>query len=104
MVILLFCIIVIVFIAIMCIPTLYCYVFLHKEWKQWEYFLKNVDKFKFSEYGLFEEIYIWGEYRAIVWRNGTCSIHKDVDCILGTFDQYHSRKLARELKMLNSED
>ena len=92
------------FIAVICIPTFYCYVFLHKEWKLWEYFIKNVDRFKFSEYGLFEEVYVWGEYRAIVWKNGTCSIHKDIDCVLGTFDQYHSRKLARELKMLNSED
>ena len=77
---------------------LYCYVFEHKDWKLWNYFIKNYDKFKFVEHGCLSDVYTFEDYYAHVWKNdGTVSIHKEGECILCSFIECKSKEFKKLL-------
>lgn len=81
----------------------YCYIFEHKDYKRWEYFLSIADKFKFtyrSEQGIHFE---YDNYEAIVWNSGYTSIHlkkhseNENSCILSGFFKKHSLCMTKKL-------
>lgn len=80
--------------------TMYCYVYLHEDWKLWQYFIKG---FKFHyEYTIQETLVFideYGVYKANVYPNGLCSIHNNYDnsCICCDFNKRLSRKMAKRL-------
>lgn len=77
---------------------LYCYVFEHKDWKLWNYFIKNYDQFKFEEHGILSDVYTFGDYYAHVWKHdGGVSVHKGVECILCSFIECKSKEFKKLL-------
>ena len=75
------------------------YIYHHKEWKTWKYFIKNADKFQIDHIINKNEVYIWEQYKAIIWEDGLCSIHiKDGECIVSTFIEKLSKQMAKKLK------
>lgn len=76
----------------------YYFIFCNKEWKQWNYFIKNADKFEFVEE--FDGIlyFKFENYKAIIWENGLTSIHSDVQCLLCTYFESKSRKMTKLLE------
>lgn len=81
------------------IPFTCNYIFHHKEWKTWKYFIKNADKFQIDHIINQHEVYIWEQYKAIIWEDGLCSIHiKDGECIVSTFIEKLSKQMATKLK------
>lgn len=81
------------------IPSTYNYIFNHEEWKAWKYFIKNADKFQIGGSIIKNEVYIWEQYKAIIWENGLCSIHKENgECIVCAFNKKLSKQMAAKLK------
>lgn len=81
------------------IPSTYYYIFQHKEWKAWKYFIKNADKFQIEYIISGNEIYVWEQYKAVIWENGLCSIHtENGECIVCTFNKNLSKQMAVKLK------
>lgn len=79
------------------IPSTYNYIFEHEDWKAWKYFIKNADKFQIDIDK--DEVYIWEQYKAIIWENGLCSIHKENgECIVCTFNKKLSKQMAAKIK------
>lgn len=84
---------------ILSIPTTCNYIYFHKDWKAWKYFVKNADKFQIKDVIGKVEIYVWEQYEAVIWENGLCSIHtKDCECIVDRFNKKLSKKMAAKLK------
>lgn len=83
------------------IPTACNYIYFHKEWKTWKYFIKNADKFEFAYIADTIKVYTWKEYRAIIWADGLCSIHdNNSKCIAISTNEKLSKQMARKLDML----
>lgn len=81
------------------IPSTYNYIFNHEEWKAWKYFIKNADKFQIGYVNSTCAIFIWGQYEAIIWEDGLCSIHtENGECIVCTFNKKLSKQMAAKLK------
>lgn len=78
---------------------LFCFLFLHKEWKLWRKYIKDYKSFYFDKKVSDAYLYIQrdSDIHAWVWSDGSCSIHDDNQCILCTFDKYHSKKMAKLL-------
>ena len=76
----------------------YYFIFENKDWKQWNYFIKNADKFEFVEE--FEGIlyFKFGDYKAVIWKNGLTSIHSGVQCLSSTYMESKSRKMTKLLE------
>lgn len=82
------------------IPSTYNYIFNHKEWETWKYFIKNADKFQIGYINSTIAIYIWEQYTPIIWENGLCSIHtENGECITSTFNEKLSKQMAAKLKL-----
>lgn len=85
---------------------LYCRFYLRKEWKLWEDVCKNLDNAVFvSKYiDSYASNYKFSldlngkTYNIIYWIDeGTVSVHDDIDCILSTFDSYHTNIAADKI-------
>ena len=78
---------------------LYCYFFEHTLWNRWKMYIKNIDKFEYSESFLNTHRFILPntDISAYVWIDGTCSIHYKTGCICCSFDKYHCNKMKRLL-------
>ena len=78
---------------------LYCYFFYNKEYKLWENYIKDIDKFKYHERCLigYEFIIPNTNILAYVWDDGRCSIHNGTKCVCCSFDEYHSNKMKKLL-------
>lgn len=80
--------------------TTYNYIWLHKEYKMWNYYNKHADDFRFLE--KVNDAYYFendlNEY-AIVWKNGSCTIHNATTCLctLCAFYKRGSMKMAEKL-------
>lgn len=84
---------------ILSIPTAYNYIYCHKDWKAWRYFIKNADKFQIEFIISKSEVYIWEQYKAVIWEDGLCSIHtEDGECIVSRFNEKLSKQMADKLK------
>ena len=92
------------------IPGVYMFLYAHEEWKYWNEFSRNVDKFEYE--GLYEgdgksHVFIWEHYKAIVWVgdfgsydfDGYASVHSgDREEVLATmFWRTKSKKFADKL-------
>lgn len=91
---------------------LYCYIFEHKMYKLWEYYLDNVDAiipnpedswyYNNSNLNIYHtKHFITHDNKNLTyWGNeDTVSIHeKNHDCILSTFDKYHNKLMVKALK------
>lgn len=86
-------------IIILSIPTTCNYIYFHKDWKAWKYFIKNADKFQI-EYVIGKvEVYMWEQYEAVIWDDDLCSIHtENGECIVCTFNKKLSKQMAAKLK------
>ena len=102
--------------------TSYCFVFLRREWRQWEELIKNKDKITFNRHYVFDNNSWLDNYEFIgemygkkvmvkYWERkpaGAVSVFtiENDDCILCSFDQYHVRKmqsiLEKEIAALNA--
>ena len=81
------------------IPSAYNYIFEHEEWKVWKYFIKNAEKFQIEYIIDKAEVYIWEQYKAIIWEDGLCSIHtENGECLACTFNKKLSKQMAAKLK------
>lgn len=93
--------------------TSYCFVFLHREWRQWEELIKNEDKIVLESHNVFDnnprsnnyeftgEIY-GKKVRVKYWEHASArdvSVHnlKNSVCILCPFDKYHVKKMRKVL-------
>ena len=86
-------------IGLIIIPSTYNYIFNHEEWKAWKYFIKNADKFQIEYVIDKDEVYIWEQYKAVIWKSGLCSIHtENGECIVCTFNKKLSKQMAAKLK------
>lgn len=80
--------------------TLYCYVYLREDWKNWQYFIKGFKfHYKYTILGTLVFIEEYGVFSANVWPNGLCSIHNNYDnsCICSAFNKKLSRKMTKRL-------
>jgi hypothetical protein len=94
--------------------TSYCFVFLRREWRQWEELIKNKDKiafkyhYVFGEHSLLNNCEFIGEMygknvKVKYWEyepDGGVSVFdlENEDCILCDFDRYHVRKMQNILE------
>lgn len=84
---------------ILSIPTTCNYIYFHKDWKAWKYFIKNADKFQIKDVIGKVEVYIWEQYEAVIRENGLCSIHtENGECIVSTFNKKLSKQMTAKLK------
>lgn len=65
--------------------------------KLWKQFIKNADNFKFDYKCGYCLHFIVNDYEAIIWKSGLCSIMHGNVCILSTFDEKMSKKMADKL-------
>ena len=75
----------------------YVYVHEHKMWKLWKYYISNVDHFQYSHEVDGCHVFVWDDVYAIVWEDGLCSIHTDDKCIVSTWYERKSFKMAKLL-------
>ena len=77
----------------------YCYVFRHKDWKLYEYFIRNYDRFEY-EYSI-GDVHCFmipdTNITAHIWSDNTFSIHRGTRTLLTSFDKYHSDKMKELL-------
>lgn len=84
------------------VKPFYIYFFEHQDWKLWRYYLKIPDD-KFIEdlerSTRYARVFKFKELEFICWlfEGGECSVHQGFDCILSSFDKYHSRKMYQKL-------
>ena len=89
------------------IPGVYMFLYAHEEWKYWNVFSRNVDKFeyvgRYAGDGKSYEFY-WDDYKAIVWYewkhyDGCSSVHsKDgKECFCSMYWESKSKKFADKL-------
>jgi len=81
----------------------YCFIFEHKDWRLWKYYLKHISEFKYvesfpgwcHEFSFKDDIY--KSEVIILWESTkSCSIHyQNQDC-LSTFDP-QSKKMYKKL-------
>jgi len=81
----------------------YCFIFEHKDWKRWRYYLKHVSEFKYvqSFSGWCHEFSFENDmYKSVVimlWENSkSCSIHYQNNDCLSNFDP-QSKKMYKKL-------
>ena len=89
----------VLFILVLTNKRLYCYFFEHKEYKLWENYVKDANKFEYHERCLIGYKFIIPNTNisAYVWDDGRCSIHDEFVCVCCGFDKYHSNKMKRLL-------
>lgn len=84
---------------ILSIPTTCNYIYFHKDWKTWKYFIKNADKFQIEYVIGNVEVYMWEQYKAVIWNNVLCSIHtENEECIVSTYNKKLSKQMTAKLK------
>lgn len=89
---------------------LYCKYYLREEWKLWERILLNINNVKFIGHSSYPgypdlETYTFNltldgvTYMLVYWVNsGKSSVHLNDECILSSFDQYHSEIVSNLLR------
>lgn len=89
----------VLFILVLTNKRLYCYFFEHKEYKLWEKYIKDIDKFEYDR--RYSDCYRFTipntDITAYVWDDGECSIHDKTGCVCCGFDKYHSNKMKKLL-------
>jgi len=78
------------------IKPIYYFIWENKEWRNWRYFIKNIDKFEYECEFLGTHYFRWGNYSIAVWNNGLASVHDEEtnECICGFFNEHLSNKVA----------
>lgn len=73
--------------------NLYNIIFNRKKRNFWKFIIKNVDKFEFTHETALGKLFVWGDYKAVIWYDNTCSIHINNECILSSFDKVMSKRM-----------
>lgn len=93
-------------------PKSYCYVYLHKEWKQWKYIQKHISsevflKYDDDQYAEFKfipknsKLFLENEYSLYYCKKDKlCFLSTIEECILSKYDKYNSRKTAELIEKL----
>lgn len=93
---------------------IYCYIFEHKAWKLWETVCRRLPLAKFDGYYIGKDKPYLENYEfyihdiginepviVIYWVcNDSVSVHTDKECILPSFDRYHSNKAKNIIKSM----
>lgn len=90
----------------------YCYVYLHKEWKQWKYIQEHISseiflKYDTDQYVEFKfipknsKLFLENEYSLYYCKKDKlCFLCTIEECILSKYDKYNSRKTAKLIEEL----
>lgn len=90
----------------------YCYIYLHKEWKQWKYIQKHINsevflKYDADQYVEFKfipknsKLFLENEYSLYYCKKDKlCFLCTIEECILSKYDKYNSRKTAELIEEL----
>ena len=88
---------------------IYCFVYEHKDWKLWNKICKHLQEAKLIKYNEdYNGAAFYFEFRLIInsidydiiyWcKDSIVSVHHNKQCILSSFDKYHSNKAAEIIR------